>query len=185
MAPSERDSERISESVSAYKTAESASAGLYPREGQPAKSPHRSVSPRVEDIDPSSVEGRFQEFGEVSATFVREVSAVRELSYRGEPGSVKSNVSITKKVFSKWSIEIIMSIYSLKSAGFADLRRLLTGISPRVLSKKLKDLEEMGLLDREVIEARPPKVRYTLSKRGEVLAKLGEPVIIYLRQSVR
>lgn len=130
-------------------------------------------------------EGKFVEFGEVASSFVKEMSAAEALSYRGEPSTVKVNVNITKKVFSKWSIEIIMSTYSMKSVGFGDLRRVLNGISSHVLSRKLKDLEEMGFMEREVIESRPPKVRYTLSKRGEVLAKLGEPVILYLRQSIR
>jgi len=97
---------------------------------------------------------------------------------------MKVNLDIMRKVFGKWSMEILLSAYSMGSVGFADLRRLLDGISSRVLSKKLKDLEELGLLKREIIESRPPKVRYTLSEKGEVLAKLGEPVILYLRQSM-
>ncbi len=128
---------------------------------------------------------KFLEFGEAASAFVRDVSGKLSVTYRGEPSSVKVNVNITKKVFSKWSIEILMSTYSLKSAGFGDLKRLLNGISSRVLSKKLKDLEELGFIEREVIESRPPKVRYALSKRGEVLARLGEPVILYLRESMK
>jgi DNA-binding HxlR family transcriptional regulator len=135
-------------------------------------------------IPSEALERKFSEFGEAASAFVRDVSAAGVVSYRGETSSVELNVGITKKVFSKWSIEILMSTYSLKSVGFGDLKRLLNGISSRVLSKKLKDLEELGLIDREVIESRPPKVKYTLSKRGEVLARLGEPVIIYLRQSM-
>ncbi len=134
-------------------------------------------------LSAEALERRFQEFGEVATAFVREVSATGAFPYRGEARSVKDNVSVTKMVFSKWSIEILTSTYSIKAAGFADLRRLLRGISPRVLSKKLKDLEELGFIQREVIGTRPPKVRYTLSKKGEVLAKLGEPVILYLRES--
>ena len=131
------------------------------------------------------LERKFIEFGEAASAFVKQVSAAGAVSYRGEASSVKVNVDITRKVFSKWSIEILKSTYSLKSAGFGDLKRLLSGISSRVLSRKLKDLEELGFLKREVIEARPPKVRYTLSKRGEVLARLGEPVILYLRESMK
>lgn len=132
-----------------------------------------------------SLKKEFQDFGEVASEFVKRVSVEGGISYRGDKGSVEANLNITKKVFSKWSIEIIMSTYSLKSVGFGDLRRLLDGISSRVLSKKLKDLEELGFIQRSVIEARPPKVRYTLSKEGETLAKLGEPVIIYLRQAMK
>jgi DNA-binding HxlR family transcriptional regulator len=53
-----------------------------------------------------------------------------------------------------------------------------------VLSRKLKDLEELGFLKRSVFEARPPRVRYSLSRKGETLVRLGEPVILYLRQSI-
>lgn len=146
--------------------------------GQAEPSPSKTVGAE-------SLEGKFAEFGEVASAFVRQMSAVEALSYRGEPNAVRVNVHITKKVFSKWSIEILMSTYSLKSVGFGDLKRVLTGISSRVLSKKLKDLEELGFVEREVIESRPPKVRYTLSKRGVVLARLGEPVVIYLRKSMK
>ena len=131
------------------------------------------------------MEEKFLEFGELASAFVRDVSSVGGLSRRGETSSVEVNVNITKKVFSKWSIEILMSVYSLNSVGFGDLKRLLSGISSRVLSKKLKDLEELGFVKREVIDSRPPKVRYALSKRGEVLARLGEPVILYLRKSMK
>jgi DNA-binding HxlR family transcriptional regulator len=127
------------------------------------------------------LEERFREFGEKASVFVKEVSARHDFSYRGESSSLRDNVSITKKVFSKWSIEIIITVYSLREVGFGDLKRLLRGISSRVLSQKLKDLEEIGLLQREVMEGRPPSVRYTLSAKGETLAKLGEPVILYLR----
>ena len=136
-------------------------------------------------VEVQSLEKEFQDFGEVASEFVKRVSTEGGMSYRGERRSVEANLNVTKKVFSKWSIEILMSTYSLKSVGFGDLRRLMRGISSRVLSKKLKDMEELGFIRRNVIEARPPKVRYTLTKEGEMLAKLGEPVVIYLRQAVR
>ena len=145
--------------------------------------PPSSPSRRSAREDP--LEERFLQFGEAASAFVRDVSSAGGMSRRGEASSVKVNVDITKKVFSKWSIEILMSTYSLKSVGFGDLKRLLNGISSRVLSKKLKDLEELGFIERGVIESRPPKVRYALSRRGEVLARLGEPVILYLKESMK
>ena len=135
-------------------------------------------------VDKMHFQEEFREFGETATAFVRKVSAQGAVSYRGEPSSVKHNVDTTKRVFSKWSVEIILSIYSLKSAGFGDLKRLLRGISSQVLSKRLRDLEELGFLEREVVTASPPKVRYTLSAKGELLAKIGEPVILYLQRSV-
>lgn len=130
------------------------------------------------------LEAEFQDFAETATAFVRRASARGAVSRRGEPGSVKDNVDVTKKVFSKWSVEIILAIYSLRVAGFGDLKRLLRGVTSQVLSKKLRDLEGLGFVQREVIRGRPPKVRYSLSKKGELLAKIGEPVILYLRKSV-
>lgn len=132
-----------------------------------------------------SMESKFREFAEAASEFVKVVSLDEGISYRSEASAVQDNLNVMKKLFGKWSIEIILSTYSLQSVGFGDLRRLLNGISARVLSKKLKDLEELGFLERRVIESRPRKVRYTLSEKGELLAKLGEPVILYLRNSVR
>lgn len=136
-------------------------------------------------VEVQSLEKEFQDFGEIASEFVKRVSAEGGMTYRGEQRAVEANLNVTKKVFSKWSIEILMSTYSLKSVGFGDLRRLLQGISSRVLSKKLKDMEELGFIHRNVMEGRPPKVRYSLTKEGEMLAKLGEPVVIYLRQAVK
>ena len=140
-------------------------------------------SMKAAEVD--SVENRFGEFGDAASAFVRTMSLAKDVSYRGEPSSVRDNLDVARKVFSKWSIEILMLTYSLNSAGFGDLKRLLNGVSSRVLSKKLKDLEELGFINRDVIESRPPRVRYALSKRGEVLARLGEPVILYLRESMK
>lgn len=136
----------------------------------------------VKSVDAEVLEDRFGEFGQKASEFVRELSAIHDFSYMGDrTKSLEDNVKVTKKVFSKWSIEILVSVYSMKAVGFSDLKRLLSGISSRILSQKLKDLEELGLLERKVIEARPPSVRYTLSRRGETLARMGEPVILYLR----
>ncbi len=136
----------------------------------------------VKSVDAEVLEERFGEFGQKASEFVRELSAIHDFSYMGDrTRSLEDNVKATKKVFSKWSIEILVSVYLMKAVGFSDLKRLLSGISSRILSQKLKDLEELGLLERKVIEARPPSVRYTLSRRGETLAKMGEPVILYLR----
>ncbi|MDA4121204.1 MAG: helix-turn-helix transcriptional regulator [Thaumarchaeota archaeon] len=132
-----------------------------------------------------AVEEMFDEFGVWASEFVKQISAMDEFTYRGEMRSVEDNVKVTKKVFSKWSVEILISVYSLGSVGFGDLKRLLTGISSRVLSQKLKDLEELRLLERKVIEGRPPSVRYNLSRKGATLAKLGEPVILFLKHQRR
>jgi DNA-binding HxlR family transcriptional regulator len=56
----------------------------------------------------------------------------------------------------------------------------LKGVSSRVLSKKLKMLEDRGLIGRTVLGTRPPRVQYALTEKGRTIAALGEPVVLYL-----
>jgi len=69
------------------------------------------------------------------------------------------------------------------SSGFQEIRRGLGRISSRVLSSKLTRMQETGLVQRDVKPTRPPRVVYTLTERGLTVAKLGEPVFLYLRLS--
>jgi DNA-binding HxlR family transcriptional regulator len=52
---------------------------------------------------------------------------------------------------------------------FSELRADLTGISAKVLSARLKDLEQRGVLCRAVLATTPPSVDYTLTDLGEEL----------------
>jgi DNA-binding HxlR family transcriptional regulator len=56
---------------------------------------------------------------------------------------------------------------------FSELRRRLSGVTQRMLTKQLRELEETGLIVRKVYAQVPPKVEYSLSKKGETL----QPVI--------
>lgn len=53
-----------------------------------------------------------------------------------------------------------------------------TGISPRVLSGRLKELERQGVLTRQIFAAVPPRVEYRLTEKGEAAL----PLIEALRQ---
>lgn len=49
---------------------------------------------------------------------------------------------------------------------FGELRRDLTSVSSKVLTAKLRKLEADRLVERKVIDASPPQVEYSLSRRG-------------------
>jgi len=61
---------------------------------------------------------------------------------------------------------------------FGELSRAVPGVSDRLLSTRLRELEEEGLVEREVEAGAPVKVTYSLTEKG---ADLG-PVIGELRQ---
>ena len=64
--------------------------------------------------------------------------------------------------------------------GFAELRKGLKGISARVLSQKLKEMQDNGLVSRTVLSSTPTRVRYELSDKGQLLVRLGRPVVLLL-----
>ena len=52
---------------------------------------------------------------------------------------------------------------------FGELKRLLDGVSAKVLTTRLRELEERGLLERTVLPTRPPSVEYALTALGSEL----------------
>lgn len=52
---------------------------------------------------------------------------------------------------------------------FIDLRRGIPGISDRLLTERLLELAELGLVTRTVVDLPPVRVRYELSEKGQAL----------------
>ena len=57
---------------------------------------------------------------------------------------------------------------------YNELRRAVNGVSPKVLTENLRDMEEDGLLNRRVYPEVPPRVEYTLTTKGEDLRPIIE-----------
>lgn len=125
---------------------------------------------------------RFEELRDQTAIWVEELNRGDNALNVGDPrANAAANLEIVHEFFGKWSLEILVTLYSLRAAGFEELRRQLRGITPRVLSGRLKALEGRNLVVRQVLDERPPRVRYRLAADGLTLARLGEPVFLFLR----
>ena len=57
---------------------------------------------------------------------------------------------------------------------FCELKKSVTGITQKVLTSKLREMEELGLLERKVYDQTPPKVEYTLTDIGYSLREVLE-----------
>jgi len=62
---------------------------------------------------------------------------------------------------------------------FADLRRLVVGISEKVLIQQLRELVEAEVLVRRDYQQVPPKVDYTLTPFGETLIEALVPLCVW------
>ncbi|MGL5647322.1 MAG: winged helix-turn-helix transcriptional regulator [Clostridium sp.] len=70
----------------------------------------------------------------------------------------------------KWKSVIICHL-SKESLRFLELQRLTSGVSQKVLTEKLKELEDDEIIYRIVYPQVPPKVEYTLTEKGFELSK--------------
>lgn len=93
---------------------------------------------------------------------------------------VSSNCPIgaTIKILSgKWKILILFSLEA-GTKRFNELRRELPGITQRMLTNQLRELENDKIIVRKVYAQVPPKVEYSLSDIGKTL----KPVLEQLRK---
>lgn len=65
----------------------------------------------------------------------------------------------------KWKTSILWEIH-LKSRRFGELKRLLPGVSEKVLAQQLREMEADGLVRRDVFPGPVPKVEYSATEMG-------------------
>jgi DNA-binding HxlR family transcriptional regulator len=71
----------------------------------------------------------------------------------------------------KWKLQIILSL-SFGKKRFRQIQREIAGLSPKVLSKELKDLEMNEIIVRQVYDTVPVSVEYELTSYGRTLDPL-------------
>ncbi len=69
----------------------------------------------------------------------------------------------------KWHPILVYYLLTEGPLGFSALKDRVDGISSKMLSESLSDLEEAGLVGRELLNDQPVRVEYTLTDRGEAL----------------
>lgn len=78
----------------------------------------------------------------------------------------------TSLIGKKWHPVIIHRLLVIGPMGFNDLKAEVDGISSKVLSDSLDDLEDKGFLNRRVVNDKPVRVEYSLTDLGETLEDL-------------
>jgi DNA-binding HxlR family transcriptional regulator len=95
-------------------------------------------------------------------------------------GDCRPVAHILARVGDKWTILLLRALDD-KPMRFKELHRALPGISQRMLTVTVRNLERDGLIIRTVFPTIPPRVDYELSARGRslkgALAPIGEWVM--------
>tara|TARA_Y100000816_G_C26103124_1_gene585213 strand:- start:302 stop:694 length:393 start_codon:yes stop_codon:yes gene_type:complete len=77
-----------------------------------------------------------------------------------------------EKVADKWVL-LIINVLARETQHFNLLKKSIQGISPKVLSQKLKMLERDGFIERQVQNTSPIRVDYSLTSLGLEVAKMA------------
>jgi DNA-binding HxlR family transcriptional regulator len=74
----------------------------------------------------------------------------------------------TEAIGGKWKGELLFILFT-GTKRYGELRKLVPGATQRMLTLQLRELEEDGIIERKVYPVVPPKVEYSISKRGKSL----------------
>jgi DNA-binding HxlR family transcriptional regulator len=92
--------------------------------------------------------------------------------------------SILARVGDKWTVLIVVLLGDGPKR-FNEIKRMVGGISQRMLTFTLRGLERDGLVTRTVFPTTPPRVDYKLTKLGSTLWDAVEPLSSWAREHVR
>jgi len=77
--------------------------------------------------------------------------------------------TVSKIVGRKWNPVIVYVLLTEGPLGYATLQERIDGLSSKVLSESLLNLEQNGLVDRAIVSEKPFRVEYSLTDRGASL----------------
>ncbi|HVN69052.1 MAG TPA: helix-turn-helix domain-containing protein [Candidatus Binatia bacterium] len=96
---------------------------------------------------------------------------------------------VLDRIADKWTVMMMSLLADGKPRRFNDLRRNVEGISQKMLTQTLRDLERDGLVVRTVYAQVPPRVEYALTPLGITLCgpigELGEWAVAHVDEIKR
>jgi DNA-binding HxlR family transcriptional regulator len=73
----------------------------------------------------------------------------------------------------RWKVPILWFLFQ-GTRRFSELRRSLEGVTQKMLTQQLRELESDGIVNRKVYPQVPPKVEYSLTGEGQSLKPVVE-----------
>jgi DNA-binding HxlR family transcriptional regulator len=86
--------------------------------------------------------------------------------------------AIVERVGRRWNSSILLAV-ARGASRFTEIVAHVDGLSDRMLAARLKELEQIGLIDRIVEPTIPVSVRYRLTARGQDLLASLQPLMAY------
>jgi DNA-binding HxlR family transcriptional regulator len=90
----------------------------------------------------------------------------------------RRTAAIVERVGRRWNGSILLAL-ARGASRFTEIAARVDGLSDRMLAARLKELEQIGLVDRTVEPTTPVSVRYRLTARGRDLVASLQPLAAY------
>jgi len=81
-------------------------------------------------------------------------------------------------IVGKWKPIILLNLMQQGTLRFSELKRSISGITQKMLTKQLRELEDEKIVHREVYKQVPPKVEYSITEYGEEL----KPILVSMHE---
>ena len=85
------------------------------------------------------------------------------------PSTTCEVLTIWEVLGKRWALLILRNLSTKEAIRFNELKKVLSGISSTVLSQRLLELEDEGLVSKKIYTEIPPKVEYSLTTRAKEL----------------
>lgn len=99
----------------------------------------------------------------------------------GPDGSVAHVTRVLRMLGGRWKLPILFRLFAEPSLRSSQLLRDMPGVSQKMLTQHLRDLERDGLVERRDFGEQPPRVEYRLTGAGRGLM----PVLLAVREFSR
>ena len=76
---------------------------------------------------------------------------------------------VLNRIGDKWSVMVVGMLGRMGTLRFNELKRMINGVSQRMLTLTLRNLERDGLVTRTIYPEVPPRVEYSLTELGKTL----------------
>lgn len=83
----------------------------------------------------------------------------------------------------KWMVEIIYALVRLGNPFFNDLKQEIQGIGSRILTDRLRFLENQQVVERKIFETSPVRVNYKLTTFGWGYVSLMQAIVLFYIQN--
>ena len=81
----------------------------------------------------------------------------------------------------KWTVLILRDLLT-GTKRFGELKKSLSGVSQKVLTAQLRQMEENGLIERKAYAEVPPRVEYSLTPLGQSLKPIMDAMVVWGEQ---